>query len=444
MKGALCLVVVVAACSGRVHHGVDAGPIDASGDTLTAPGGEPSPTATKLTITRHGMPITGVAVIFQAADSSLVTAVLTNELGLAWAEMPPAGGYVTAIENLGADLDELTTFSQVAQGDSLSLELEPTGTISEFYMSLTANADGGASAHQLYTSCGGPFGIDPLVPNDIQLAGCDGTADMLLLSLDSDGQPLRGSYFPAVTLPTGPAPTDATTYPILALNGQYASLTTRTFSYTNVPATIEYISTYHALANARGRTYDQTAGGAPVANAANLSVQMPDIATPTLTVTTTFAPSEPGQQLVYDERSATTAPYALDVASALLPAYTATPTFDVATRTVTWTERVSGVSVDVVRARLHIYRDDIPSGHAWGWRMIAPRTGTTITYPQLPIFGFDFNPTTTDISGIDDLTTASIPGGYNAIRAHGFDDFTNIIMGSGGRLVVQTLTPSML
>lgn len=437
------LLLLVAACSGRVHHGLDAGPIDAATDTLGPPSGDPSATATKLRVTRSGMPVPGVAVIFQAPDSTVIDAVVTNELGLAWAEMP-AGGFVTALERLGSGLDELTTFAQVAPAESLELDLAPTGPTSEFYVSVTANGDGGASGHMLYTSCGGPFGIDPGAFTDVQLVGCDGAADMLVLSLDGDSQPLRSSYFSAVSLPTGTAATDATTYPSLSLTAQYAGLVATTFSYSNIPASVEYISTYHALANARGRTYDQTVGGAPFGNAATLSVQMPAVVTPTLTVTTTFAPSEIGQQLVYEQRSQPTATYALDVASALLPAYTVAPTYDVATHTLAWTERVSGIAVDLVRTRLHVYRDDIPSGRAWGWRMIAPRSGTAVVYPQLPVIGFDFNPTAGDVVGVDELTTANVPGGYPAVHAHGFADFTTLIVATGGRFVVQTLAAAVL
>ena len=437
------LLLLVAACSGRVHHGLDAGPIDAATDTLGPPSGDPSPTATKLRITRHGMPVPGVAVIFQAGDSTVIDAVVTNEIGLAWAEMP-AGGFVTALERLGSGLDELTTFAQVAPAESLELELSPTGPTSEFNVSFNASGDGGASGHLLYTSCGGPFGIDPNVFNDIQLVGCDGAADMLMLSLDVDSQPLRSSYFSAVTLPTGTAATDATTYPSLALTAQYTGLVATTFSYSNIPASVEYISAYHALANARGRTYDQTVGAPPSGTAANLSMLMPAVATPTLTVTTTFAPSEIGQQLVYEQRGQPSAPYVLDLASALLPAYTVAPAYDVATHTVAWTERVSGIAVDLVRTRMHVYRDDIPSGRAWGWRMIAPRSGTAVVYPQLPVIGFDFNPAPGDIVGVDELTTANVPGGYAAVRTRGFADFTSLIMATGGRFVVQTLAAAVL
>ena len=71
--------------------------------------------------------------------------------------------------------------------------------------------------------------------------------------------------------------------------------------------------------------------------------------------------------------------------------------------------------------------------------MIAPRSGTSVTYPQLPSFGFDFNPTATDTVGIDQLTTASVPGGYAAARPTGFGDFTPLVIGTTSKLVVQSL-----
>ena len=112
MKRLIGLPLVVAACTGGVHHGTDAHMGDAAGDTVGTSTGDPPAGAVKLVVTRAGIPVIGVAVVFQTADSSVVQAGLTNEKGLAWAEMP-AGGFVTAIAEVGSGIDELTTFAAV-------------------------------------------------------------------------------------------------------------------------------------------------------------------------------------------------------------------------------------------------------------------------------------------------------------------------------------------
>src|SRR4029079_3027308 len=131
-------------------------------------------------------------------------------------------------------------------------------------------------------------------------------------------------------------------------------------------------------------------------------------------------------------------------AAAMLPAYNTPPAYDAAARAVTWSERPAAVAADVVRTRLSMYRDDIPAGRAWTWRMIAPRSATRVVYPQLPSFGFDFTPSGTDTIVIDELTTASVPGGYAAVRADGFGDLTHAVMSAPGRMVVELLAPPQL
>ena len=71
--------------------------------------------------------------------------------------------------------------------------------------------------------------------------------------------------------------------------------------------------------------------------------------------------------------------------------------------------------------------------------MSARRTGTSVTFPQLPVFGFDFNPTTDDLVGVDELTTANVPGTYHDARPVGFTDFTSLVIGTTHRMVVQSL-----
>jgi hypothetical protein len=226
-------------------------------------------------------------------------------------------------------------------------------------------------------------------------------------------------------------------YPALNVIGSYGGLVAKSFAYSNVPAAVTFIGTYHAFANAHGRVYERTTGVSPSGGSAVAQLALPSASASSLVATSLYS-TDIGAQLIFDAQPPSGA-YALDVSSALLPRYSASPAYDPALRSIAWTEGTGPVQPDLVRTRIHVYRDAIPSGRAWGWRMIAPRSGTNVTYPQLPSFGFDFNPTATDTVGVDELTTASVPGGYAAARPIGFGELTPLVIGTTSKLVVQSL-----
>src|SRR5688500_13412721 len=130
------LLLALLGCGDKLHHGIDAPPPDVSIDTVGTTTGDPPPNAVKLVVTRAAMPVIGVAVVFQNPDSSLVHAGLTNEQGLAWAEIAN-GGYVTAIEDAGNGLEELTTFAAVQAGDALVLDFASTRDRREWPIALS-------------------------------------------------------------------------------------------------------------------------------------------------------------------------------------------------------------------------------------------------------------------------------------------------------------------
>lgn len=431
--GGLTRAVVAAllcgACGDKVHHGIDPGLIDAPVDTLV-PGDDPPPGAVTLAITRRGVPAAGISVVFQAADSSLLDAALTNDKGIAWALMP-SGGFVTSIESRGAKLDELTTFAAVAPGDALVLEIDPAGARDEWPVELSIPADASATAYQVYTTCGGPIGVDPAAPAQTTLLGCGGVADAVVVGFDADNQPLSAFFAGGVSLPEAP-PTDPPTFMPVPLSGSYASLSPATFSYSNVPTSVTTVATFHAFASERGRVYERTAAEPVSGGSAQTVIALPSTAAPSLVATTLYA-AEVGTQTIFE---ASSPPYALDISAARLPGFATAPAF--AAGAVTWTESGGAVQPDLVRVRIHAYRDDIPTGRAWGWRILAPRSGTSVAYPVLPDLGFDFNPASSDIVGVDELTTAAVPGEYSA--RIGFADLSMRVVGTSERAVVQILT----
>ncbi|NVB83155.1 MAG: hypothetical protein HOV81_32575 [Kofleriaceae bacterium] len=423
MRRALVLAALLAACKADLHHTTDANAPGVPGDTLAPSIGDPPPGAVTLTVTRLGQPMPDVAVFFQNADSSLVGASLTNAKGLAWAAMTP-GGFVTAVEHKGSGVDELSTFAAVEPGDALALDVEPVGPRDQVTFALTF-PDAAAASYAIYTPCGSMHAAATTVA--FTGTGCANLVDFVIVPLDGQGTPAG----PALS-----APSTAIDAPAVALTGAYQPFAATTFAYTSVPASWQFIGLYHAI-SAERRAYEQSGGTAPSSTVAALQLALPWTAASTLTVTTQFpTTSELGRQQIYNWQPASTV-YVLDLGSVQLAPYASAPAYDRTARVVSWTEG-TGAQGDVVRARLHLYRDDIPAGRTWTWRIAAPRTATSVAYPQLPVLDFDFNAQPSDTLSIDELTTIQVPGGYAGFRAHAYGDPMLGVTGASGRMVIQT------
>jgi hypothetical protein len=132
--------------------------------------------------------------------------------------------------------------------------------------------------------------------------------------------------------------------------------------------------------------------------------------------------------------------------SPLLPPLLNRGAYDLAARTVSWSEGATGAApADLVRVAITGFRDDIPEGRAWRWKLSAPRTTTTVAFPILPSDGFDFNPAAGDTIAVSDIALAKLPGGYGrAVRERGFDDFKRFVAGASGRIVVERVRPEGL
>ncbi len=441
----IVLVALGTACGNDLHHTVDAPPADMTGDTLATSTDDGPPGAVKLTVMRGTTKVSNVAVYFQDPSSTLIEQKLTNENGIAWALMP-SGGFVSAIEHVGGGLEEISTFAAVAPADLLRLDFMNPGQTKEWRIQLSFAADAaGAAYYTVRTSCNADaFSVTQPAPasageNTGTLSGCDdGVADFVIQSFDVEGNSTgRALYAGTVPLPTAGTPG---AFAALALPGDFANMEPHTIDYVNVPDTLSAIGVLQGISATR-RAYEVTTSGERTSSTISLAVNMPSGSATQITSMTGFpaATTEIGQQLVYDW-GASTAAYSLDVAAASLPRYLTAPAYDPAARTITWTEAAASAQPNVVRARIHVHRDDIPTGRSWGWRIIAPRSTTaSVAYPQLPIVDFDFNPKDGDTVGVDELTNAQLPAGYAAWRQTGFVDIAKAISGSSGRIAIETL-----
>lgn len=439
------LIALVTACKSDLHHTVDAPPTDMATDTLGESTDDAPPGAVTLTVKRGTTNVPDVAVYFQDPSSTLIEQKLTNENGFAWALMPD-GGFVSAIEHVGTGLEEISTFAAVAPGDALRLDFMNPGQTKEWPIQLSFTGDAsGATTYMTRTSCtADAFPVTQPVPtttteNTATLSGCDdGIADFVIQSLDAEGNPTgRALYAGGVALPS---PATAGTFALLQLPGDFAMMAEHKIDYVNVPDTLSAVFVLHGISATR-RAYEVNLTGERTSSTISMTAPVPAGAATQITSVVGFpaASTEIGQHYVYDWGAAITE-YSLDLAAASLPRYLTSPAFDPAARTITWTEAAAALQPNLVRARIHVHRDDIPSGRSWGWRIVAPRSAaTTVVYPQLPLVDFDFNPKDGDTYGVDELTNMTVPGGYAAWRPTAFVDVGRAVSGASGKISVETL-----
>ena len=424
----LCIAALLAACNshpGFPNAASDAGSADAMPTT-----GDAAPGAVAVAVTLRGAPAPGIAVYFQNADSSLVLGATTDDHGTASAVLA-AGGYVTVIEpddGSGSGMTRLATFAAIRPGDLLHVDVTPTGPTDAATFTATVPTTAVASSYQLYTSCGQLF-AGPTGAVTGTLVGCGGTADILVIALDGAAAILGSLYAPGV-----PVDHPAT------LTGSYSALVATSFAYTGVPASSDAVRTDQTIATARGHLFESSTSGSVTSGRLTSSLTMPAAAG---AVAITMGDVQPastdlGEQRVFDWGSPS-ATYALDFATAMLPPFAAAPTYDATGRIVSWVEGTGGTAANVVRARVHAFRDAIPEGKSWTWAIVAPRAGASVTFPSFPPIGYDYTPQAGDTIEVDDLMIASVPLGYDGVRAHGFDDVQAYVTGPTGRLVVETL-----
>lgn len=430
MKLGLACALLVACGDGGDPANPDAPPIN--------------PGSVSVEVRVRGVPQANVEVMFQEADSTVTSVTATGLDGIATGDIG-AGGFVTVVEpRQGTGRDTLSTFTNVRPDDALHLDLDPPvpqGDPVTFGLQITPDTDPLAVSHVVKSTCGDVLGFGIAEPVDVTMLGCGPTTDMLVISGDETGAPLHAKLARDVRLDVAD----------IVLDGDdFTSFLTPAVTYQDVPDGVTFIGVFRAYETARGRLFE-TSVGIEVGNRTAVGAALsPELATETtdvlFTASSIFPPTTAiGQHLIFEwSPVAGDRDYTLNVTGAVLREYTARPAYDPATRAASWTESGAGQEPNLVRSELHAFRDDIPEGRAWTWRIVGGRDGTQVVFPQLPPArdGFDFNVIDGDTVAVHTLTTAKLPAGYDdaAVRAHGFADLKNQVAGTKGQLVTQDLT----
>jgi len=446
MRRLLAFVVVLAAAcgdDGGVNQLADAPVFDAPDVDAQTSG------VVTLTITSGTAGVADVKVYFQNADSSVVAVGMTDANGVVFATME-AGGYVTAIDPFAAvsvptgiaRTSDLRTFGGVKPGDQLKLNVRGQDPTVNF--TLTLPTEPNALFYQLHTPCqildvtdtDGSGGL-PGPGGPISLTGCGTTTDFVIVAHDPDGFPITSIHKPNVVLVEG-GTIDLTAETFVATQDV-------TFSYESVPSNIGSLNVASFLASPRGSIAEAFSSALATNNMAMTTpVKRPVVAGSLQITATTFFGGNFGRPQVIEWGPPTTA-YTLSMGNLLTPTilvpdYTSVPGFDATTHAITWTTDAIGKLPDFTVANVFFDRT-VGLAQTWIWEIVAPHTTTSIAFPVLPAPDDRFNALGTDNTNVNELTTAKVPGGYDAIRANvlALEGPTGLVTGAAGQVVFQEL-----
>ncbi len=420
--GRLVLVVLcVAACGddSGVRH-LDAHMADSPLPPPDGPNPDAPPQPVKLIVTTAGgVPNPGVKVYFQNADSSVVASMTTDVTGAASAVMA-AGGYVTAINPyalalFGGVTDDVETFAGVKPGDVLRLDQASPSVGITVNITAPPDAAAGVVSYLIYASCL-PNGATLLnAPNgsgavnatgQIILSGCNGTADIMIVTTDDANNPLDYIYAPATAV------VDQTSLDFTA--SAYTAATARAFTYTDTPVVDDSLVVQDTLVTSRGAVFEQnTSQGISAGPPINFTLQMPAF-TGAFDVLST---EESVGGVLSTRNILDWAPYAatytLDYQAHLVPDITDFPVLDTSTHTLSWPEAGGTLPAQLVVVNAGVFRQaDVKS---WNWNIAAPHD-TKVMFPNLPTDVYDYNVAQADSFSVFTMVSANVPGGYDAAR----------------------------
>jgi hypothetical protein len=340
---------------------------------------------------------------------------------------------VTAIEPFQAfgrlPPDQISTFIGVKPGDHLRLDGSAFTTISVQFPG-PRSSNPAASTYTVYSPCldegytsGYNFGTVP--SGGLTLSHCGATTDFVEVAYDQAGNALE--YYRVADV----AVADLGTVDLSMQT--YAATSTKTLTYTDLPAGYGSVQVTDSLATPAGREFDiQTT--ALAGTAAPLAI--PAFTGATEIVESSAYNGHAGQQTII-EWGPFAATYTLDVGTHVLPDLLNAPSYDAPTHTISWSEGSGGVAPDF--ARLTVDASRLSDGKYWTWTVVAPHA-TSITLPTLPTTLYDYNIAAADFGGAT-IAIGKVPGGYDAVRPYlaSFGSYRDFIQGASGSLAYETL-----
>ena len=376
-----------------------------------------------VTVKYDGVGQEGVLVHFQNADSTLVATEMTDATGTA-SHLLDAGGYVTAVNPFAnapapsglpqGPSQDVRTIAGVKPGDHLRIE-DGSGGGSGVSMTMTLppQTDSSIFEYAVQSACGannvstitgtGSSGTSP--SGLVYFYGC-ASADVLVTSMDGSGAQLGYFYVPGQ-----PVTMDAVVDYTAKTFGAFA---TRTYNVGNQPSNLTNFGIEQTIATTKGQLvrYSSSLFGTP----ATTTAKVPNIPN-ALSVVEVDGRTPNMQHFAFDWGNFSTNAYNTDFAARMLTDASAI-SFSTTTHATTWTE-ASGVAPDFVAVRIFGTRSTTDYRNV-EWQIVAPRSGTSVVLPTLPVGTYDLNFASTDGANVDFFVFGKVDGGYDAVRAQYF------------------------
>jgi hypothetical protein len=387
-----------------------------------------------VTVKNSGGPGANIEVYFQNADSTLVATSHTDANGVA-SQVMVGGGFVTLVNpspplpppGFGGpvNLNTLATWAGVKPGDHLVFDNSFVSMAVSVTVTIPFDIADGALSYSLFSTCSnsgmtpipGPSGSGggSTVSQQIFLDGCGGTADVMVVGNDSDGQAISYFYVPAQPINDG----DTIDYTAKT----YTAATQRAYEFDNNPSTDNSIFVSDRFVTSRGQVFTTNTNTAGATAMTTMGLPgLPTGATDIIQTEQTVDSTD--RNTVAWGPSA--ADYTVDYGASLVGDFTVDPTFDTGTQTLGWTLG-AGKPVAFSVSSISGQRD---AATPWSWQIVGP-SGTQVVLPTLPTDVADFTFMATDTISIDGVDIGYAPGGYDAYRPFAFQGPPNPTGASG-------------
>lgn len=385
----------------------------AASDAAVPPNPDAALQPVAIAVAQGGVPVAGVRVYFQNADSSLVSSTSTDVNGEASAVMA-AGGFVTAIDPftwaINAVLnptDELYTYAGVKPGDRLQLSA-PGGAIA---ITVILPPDTGHSEtldhYRVSTSCGqASIPVAASLTGSVELFGCS-SADILVVSEDRFYEPLGYFYAPGMAV-ADQATIDFTT----PTPRSYSGPATRTYVYDNTTPG-NYVSINDLSVSSRGPLYLANLVADETSSTLTASLALPIPVDTSEVVLTGLVPGAFGTVFLLDW-GAYSKPFEIDLGTRTMASFTDKPTINTSGMTM---PDSGNMLADMVLAKVYGTRPATPPlERSWLWSVAAPYA-STVTLPVVPTDVYDFNIEPGDATTVRSWMAMRVAGGYDSVRA---------------------------
>jgi hypothetical protein len=340
--------------------------------------------------------LSGFAVYFQNADSTLVTATRTDIDGRARARMLDGGFVTMALPN-----GSMFTYANVRGGDTLIVNRADNNTErKEIQVSLPPSP--GANIYTLWTNCGAtrldPDLIEKAMPQQALLIGCGAVSDVVITASSTDPQPFGSNHRYLYRKDVFLDPSTLTAFEddfVPQIESEVVA-TAMNDPAPQVTFTQQLVRDRREVGQSRAVTVDVVGSAASgritkmfaPAEGLTLTRVVPQTLGLSGQTTLVWGPSDNETAIVLGERA--------------LRSYTTRPRMDPTSTSVQWNEEPEGDVGELVMLELQWTP---PGAGKRTWQILSPRTDATIVrYPVLPVP--EYRPL--DDAWVTQLTTIAI------------------------------------